>query len=63
MSQKCARVAKRGPVGSWGAIKRSVASRSREVILHPLLCPGQASPGVLYLVLGFPVEKDRDHLE
>ena len=23
----------------------------------PLLCPGETSPGILYLVLGFPVQK------
>lgn len=37
-----------------GYTKRSVASRLREVILSPLLCPGQATSGVLCPVLGSP---------
>ena len=51
ISQQCALVAKNASV-VMGCIKRSVASRSREVIL---LFPGEDSSGVLCPVLGSPV--------
>ena len=51
MSQQCALVAKRAK-GILVCVKRIVVSMSREVI-----CPGQASPEVLFPVLGSLVQK------
>ena len=55
MSQQCAIVARDN--GTLSCIKKRVASRSKVVILPPLLCPGEATFRVLCPVLGCPVQE------
>lgn len=40
---------------SWGALKRTTASKSREVIV--LLCPGEVTFGVLCAVQGSSIQE------
>ncbi|GAB0190169.1 mitochondrial enolase superfamily member 1 [Grus japonensis] len=60
MSQQCALVAKKAN-GTLECIKKSVASRSREVILPLLLCPDEATYCVQFRALQF--KKDSELLE
>ena len=53
MSQQCVLAAQKASC-ILGCIKRSVASRLREVILPPLLRSRETPPGVLRSALGLP---------
>ena len=55
MSQQCALAVQKGN-SILGCIKRSVASRLREVIL-PLYSAGETSPGVLHADMEFSVQE------
>jgi len=57
MNLQCTLVGKKAWGALKGCIKKSVASRSREMILPTLLCPGEASSGVLCPVTGFLFQK------
>lgn len=56
MSQSHALVAKNAN-SILGCIRKSVDSRSKQVILPPPLSPGEASPGVLGPVVGSLVQE------
>ena len=60
--QQCAQVAKKGS-GILACIRNGVVSRTREVILPPVLGTGEASPRVLCSVLAPRYRKDIEVLE
>ena len=60
MSQQCA-LASRKANSILGYIRNSISSRSREVIISPLLSTGEATHGVLGPGLASPVIERHEH--